>query len=106
MNQNDKNRSHHPYRPNIWSRNGNNNKSNDPNKKLDKYRILNNSQAVLYIYPLFKYEENFPQFQLPVELGTIISDSLYKFYRKNLFKENSVLIASILIQREKDIFGI
>jgi hypothetical protein len=87
MNRNEKNRSHHPYRPNQWSANTNNNKSFNSNKKLDKYRILNNSEAVLYIYPLFKYEENFPQFQIPIEIGTIISDSLYSFTNKFTLKK-------------------
>lgn len=81
MNRNDKKFSHHPYRPNRQSSNwsNNNNNDDDSNKKLDKYRIFNNSEASLYIFPLFKYEENFPPFQTPQEIGTIISDSLYKF---------------------------
>lgn len=73
--------SYHPYRGNP-NNNGNNrpnstryNSYNNNQNRRDKYKILNDSCAQFNIHPYSIYDQPFPKFQQPVEIGCIISES-------------------------------
>jgi hypothetical protein len=54
----------------------------------EKFAIINTNEAELYIHPFSKYDEPFPKFAQPVEVGVMISDSINKFHSYNV-KYNS-----------------
>lgn len=66
----------HPYRPNT---NGTNNRFSNQQanfrRNLNKFEIESDSSGKVYIHPNSMYNESFPKFQQPVEIGIIVSES-------------------------------
>ena len=73
----------HPYRPthsSTLSNSGNslNHQQNNIKKSWKKYEILNESIGKIFIHPSSIYDEVFPKFQQPFEIGIILSESKKK----------------------------
>jgi hypothetical protein len=78
-----RNNAHNQNKPYTNShKNYNNNKNNNNRHNNLKYSILNETVADLYVHPYSKYDEPFPKFAQPTEVGVIISE------RNNIIRQS------------------
>ena len=72
----------HPYLPthNTGQSNSRSSFNNQPQKKnWKKYEIVNELNGKICIHPSSIYDDAFPKFQQPIEIGIILSESNKKY---------------------------
>ena len=72
-NKNSHNHRSHPYRQNP--NNGRHNHRNNFKSNYKRHEFESESSGKLFIHPSSMYDESFPKFQQPIEIGILLSES-------------------------------